>query len=257
MPSVEDRLAELEAQTSKLRRSARLWRAASLLALVVIALGGAYAVQEKIVADEIVAKTIRAQKVVLDYGSFSGMTLSADGLKLVSFDPGDTGSREKPVTMVSIGTLNRNLGGVIRIYDPRARERLHLGSASAGSSVNGENIWTIGHGTLGGGVAILNNGDGTESVLTGIRRPIKGATPTPRAAPPAPKAPTGTAKTKIEARRGMRRGMTEAEVRRLLGEPDSISTYSTSSRWLWRRLFGGIVFVHFDQSGRVESWSGL
>jgi outer membrane protein assembly factor BamE (lipoprotein component of BamABCDE complex) len=76
--------------------------------------------------------------------------------------------------------------------------------------------------------------------------------------PPPPAVDYGRpAQTKLEARQAMRRGMTEAEVRRLLGEPGSVDTYSSWSRWRWSRLFGGMVSVRFDRSGRVDGWSGL
>jgi hypothetical protein len=50
-------------------------------------------------------------------------------------------------------------------------------------------------------------------------------------------------------------GMTKAEVRRILGEPDGIPPNSYLEIWDYSKTYGGSCSVTFDENGRVESWS--
>jgi len=52
----------------------------------------------------------------------------------------------------------------------------------------------------------------------------------------------------------LERGMTRADVRRTLGEPDDIPLHSYLEIWDYSRTYGGASSVTFDEDGRVESW---
>ncbi|MDD4857300.1 MAG: outer membrane protein assembly factor BamE [Candidatus Krumholzibacteria bacterium] len=56
--------------------------------------------------------------------------------------------------------------------------------------------------------------------------------------------------------RELRMGMTKADVRELLGEPDDIPMNSYLEVWDYSRSYGGYCSVTFDENGRVESWNG-
>lgn len=51
--------------------------------------------------------------------------------------------------------------------------------------------------------------------------------------------------------RSLRRGMTESDVRSLLGEPEKVDTFP--SRTLWS--YPGLGDARFDRNGRLDGWS--
>lgn len=51
--------------------------------------------------------------------------------------------------------------------------------------------------------------------------------------------------------RSLRRGMTESEVRSILGEPQKVDSYSSFSTW----AYPGNGQAGFDRNGRLERWS--
>ena len=75
-------------------------------------------------------------------------------------------------------------------------------------------------------------------------------------APGKPRRVAGQAGTKLEARRAMRKGLTQDDVRKLLGEPDKVTMVASGPDWTYR-LFGGRVLIFFYDAGRVSAWSGL
>ena len=54
----------------------------------------------------------------------------------------------------------------------------------------------------------------------------------------------------------LERGMTRADVRHILGEPDDIPLNSYLEIWDYSKTYGGSSSVTFDENGRVESWIG-
>jgi len=51
--------------------------------------------------------------------------------------------------------------------------------------------------------------------------------------------------------RSLRRGMTEGDVRSILGEPGRVDSFSSFSNWGYAE--GGTA--HFDRNGRLDGWS--
>ena len=52
----------------------------------------------------------------------------------------------------------------------------------------------------------------------------------------------------------LQEGMTKADVRRILGEPDDVPPNSYLEIWDYSRTYGGPCSVTFDENGKVESW---
>ncbi len=100
---------------------------------------------------------------------------------------------------------------------------------------------------------ILDGSSGTMTLLDAsgkkvLRLPAATGTPQPVA---------GRAQTKLEARRTIRKGMTQDGVRRLLGEPDEAAMWPLGPYWVYNRLFGGRVTLNFRDGGRLSNWDGL
>jgi hypothetical protein len=57
----------------------------------------------------------------------------------------------------------------------------------------------------------------------------------------------------LENWRSLRRGMSEADVRSILGEPHKVNVMSSMGVWYYDPPVGGNV--HFDGGGKVEGWS--
>ena len=66
----------------------------------------------------------------------------------------------------------------------------------------------------------------------------------------------------------IRRGMTEAQVRAIYGEPDKVSRTETGDQWIYERgmtrmlipIYGAfqplrVIDIHFNSAGRVRSYS--
>ncbi|MGD1047347.1 MAG: outer membrane protein assembly factor BamE [Candidatus Krumholzibacteriaceae bacterium] len=53
----------------------------------------------------------------------------------------------------------------------------------------------------------------------------------------------------------LQEGMTKADVRRILGEPDTIPPNSYLEIWDYSKTYGGSCSVTFDENGKVESWN--
>ncbi len=68
----------------------------------------------------------------------------------------------------------------------------------------------------------------------------------------APQIRPGDYKNKANWRR-LKRGMTQAQVTEILGDPPKLSAYETGDHWYYPDILSGKV--EFDKSGRVKSWS--
>ena len=58
--------------------------------------------------------------------------------------------------------------------------------------------------------------------------------------------------TNSDAWRAIRKGMNKADIRKLLGDPDTVNRYGLAEEWKWDAEPWGSV--NFDESGLVDVW---